>query len=413
MNFRLGADIRERLSKLGYRGIGRLLRLLGFRFLRVPKIERVGHLALDFDSYLKDQILSGRRVHPIYLFGEKGAPPRPANQALMDLWGRHIWLISSPFWRRLLQPFMKMPELVDELRIYSFLVGETARCYDVQGRWRGRPPIISLSSKLRKRGRAVLREMGVPDDAWFVCVHAREGGYSPRDEWAHVYRNVDIASYDLAIDAIIARGGWCIRMGDASMVKPPGRDRFIDYAHSPWKSDWMDIYLCATCRFFFGDTSGLFNVTGIFGGMSVLTNMTPISCAYSQFPNDTSIPKTIAWSDGRRIGFAEAFSSEVGAMRFAPAFEKAGVVNLSNTPEEILDLVTEVMDRLENRAVYTAEDEMLQERFRSLMRPGHYAWPPYSRIGRDFLRAHAGQLGSARGERQPEASGLEDASSTG
>ena len=52
------------------------------------------------------------------------------------------------------------------------------------------------------------------------------------------------------------RGAWCLRMGDPSMRPMPRAPRVIDYAHSAIRSDWMDVFLCARCRFFIGNTSG-------------------------------------------------------------------------------------------------------------------------------------------------------------
>ena len=55
-----------------------------------------------------------------------------------------------------------------------------------------------------------------------------------------------------------------------------------------------------------------------------------------------------------------------------------------------------MMERLEGRARYTEEDEELQTAFRRLFRPGDYSYRAVARIGRGFLRRHAGLLLSGR-----------------
>ncbi|MBV9834111.1 MAG: hypothetical protein JO055_06885, partial [Alphaproteobacteria bacterium] len=59
---------------------------------------------------------------------------------------------------------------------------------------------------------------------------------------------------------------------------------------------------------------------------------------------------------------------------------------VNNTPEEILALAQEMLERLDGRAVYTADDEARQDKFRALFAKGHYSYGAASRIGRDFLR---------------------------
>jgi hypothetical protein len=52
-------------------------------------------------------------------------------------------------------------------------------------------------------------------------------------------------------------------------------------------------------------------------------------------------------------------------------------------------VVIEMLDQLEGNITYLPEDEVLQQRFRQLMRPGHYSFGATSRIGRQFLRKYS------------------------
>jgi hypothetical protein len=54
----------------------------------------------------------------------------------------------------------------------------------------------------------------------------------------------------------------------------------------------------------------------------------------------------------------------------------------------------EMMDRLEGRASYLADDERLQRRFKSLL-AAEPLWGTSARPGRDFLRRHARLLEEA------------------
>ena len=84
------------------------------RFLDVHiwALEDVGQLAMDFDTYLKEQILSHRKVVPVLLcLGRK-----PANEALLAHWSKHIRVIRGRWINELLRPLMTFPELVDSFQ---------------------------------------------------------------------------------------------------------------------------------------------------------------------------------------------------------------------------------------------------------------------------------------------------------
>ena len=68
-----------------------------------------------------------------------------------------------------------------------------------------------LRDQILAEGYRALRDMGLPDGAWFVPVHARDGIFAPTVEHRYDYRNCHISNYGAAVDAIIARGGWCIQ----------------------------------------------------------------------------------------------------------------------------------------------------------------------------------------------------------
>ena len=253
--------------------------------------------------------------------------------------------------------------------------------------------MLSLRQEDIARGEKRLLELGLPPGAWFVCVHSREGGYSPHDERIHSHRNSAIESYRMAIEAIVDRGGWCIRVGDPTMKKMPPMQNAVDYAHSPLRADWMDLFLFARCRFFLGNSSGPFLAASAFGVPVALANQAPVSVVLPCGKKDIGIPKLI-WSlkEQRLLTFPEILASPIGDMRFSPDYERAGIKVIDNTPEDIRDLALEQLDRVEGRSTYDPVDEALQAKFKALMKPGHYSYGSDSRVGRAFLKKHAALL---------------------
>jgi putative glycosyltransferase (TIGR04372 family) len=255
-----------------------------------------------------------------------------------------------------------------------------------------RPPVLRLTEEHRIRGIICRRMLGLPDDAWYVAVHCRERGYVPTEP-IHNFRDVSVENYFPAMNAIVERGGWCVRMGDPSMKPLPPMKNVIDYALHPLRSDWMDVFLCATCKFVLASSSGLCNVANVFGVPSAVANHAPLSVVYGLGAFDLGIPKFF-WSnpEDRCLTFPELLNSPAGNFRYQYLYDEADIRVEENNPDDIRALALEMNDIVEGKAVYTEEDERLQSQFRSLFRDGHYTYGAGGRIGRDFLRKYQAML---------------------
>lgn len=350
-------------------------------------MERIGHLALEPDCYLKEEALG---LHPRFKAFVCAPIDKVANRHLLSYWRPYLRFITSPVVCWLLKPIACQAVVQYDVYQYGTAMEETATCGALQAKWGERKPLLDLTAFDERRGRNCLRAMGIPDDAWFVCVHNREGGYSPSDEHLHSFRNSSITSYLEALDAITSRGGWCIRMGDPSMTRLPMLRRVVDYAHHPLRSDWLDIYLCARCKFFLGSASGLPILANIFGVPFALANIAPLSAVLPLGPKDLGVPKLLrATATNRVLTFGEILDSPLAIARLTSQYEEAGVEVLDNTPDEIMALALEMLDNITCGPQYTEEDESLQRRFKCLLKPGHYCYRCESRVGRHFLSKYS------------------------
>jgi putative glycosyltransferase (TIGR04372 family) len=360
------------------------LHLAGYR--RLPVLtQRIGHLAVEVDSFLKQRIL-GELPHRKYFIT---APERRvSNPWLLRYWARHVPVVSHPLACFFLDAMSRWGLMRKDVREYLLRLDQTATAYRIAAAWGARPPILDLTEEDQKWGRDVLRGLGVPDDGWFVAVHVREGGFSPADEAVHRHRNASLHAALPAMRRIVRRGGYCIRMGDSSMTPLPLEQGFIDYAHHAAKSARMDVYLCARTRFFLGNSSGLVFVSAAFGVPSALANSTPMS-NFALLARDLSIPKLL-WSvpNSRFLRFDEVLDSPAGNFRHASLFDAAGLRLVENSAEEIVALVEEMMDAMEGRSAYAPLDRSRQRACRELLRPGHYSYGTCANIAASFLRAH-------------------------
>lgn len=354
----------------------------------------IGEMALQFDLYVKMGILGWGPACKGILLTRGG---NIANLCFSNYWRRYIRIISNPLIVHLLFPLaafiqyntasIKMPD--------GDVLPEDVASAIVQKQWadEGRPPLLTVSNSHFERGWDCLEQLGVPRRAWFVCIHARESGYfNQYNDSFDSQRNVDINTYLLAVKTIVEAGGWVIRMGDPTMKPLPPMDHVIDYVHSEVRSDWMDIFCCAECRFFLGTNSGLHIVSFDFGVPCALTNYIP----FATLPisgKHIYIPK-LYWSttEERYLTFKEALTPPLDFTDNNNVFKLFNIKIVDNTPEEINDLVLEMLDRLNGSIKYSEEDENLQEEFFKLL--------PYKKriggkMGRAFLRKYARLLPDA------------------
>ncbi len=360
------------------------LHVAGFR--RLPVItQRIGHLTAEIDCFLKEQRMGQLPHRHWFVLAPKR---RVANGVILDYWRPCVRVLMHPAVCAIVEAATHWGPMVHPIHDYVLGLSGSGRYYRVNADWGDRAPLLTLTDEHRAAGEAALRHLGIPEGAWYVCLHAREGGYSQEDERVHSYRNSDVLRLIPTIEYIVSRGGWCVRMGDPSMEPLPRMRGLVDYAHHPLRSPLLDVFLCATCRIFLGNTSGLFLVSTAFGVPSVLANMIPIT-SMGFGPRDLSIPKLL-WSVRKRgyLTFAEVLRSGLANARISAAFRDAGVEPVENTAEDIRDLAAEMLDHIEGRGTQYEEFAPLQKRFARLLRPNHFCYGTRSRIGARFAHKY-------------------------
>ena len=361
-----------------------LLHAAGFRRLTI-QTARIGHLTCEPDCFLKLQAL-GRLPHRRWFV--LAPPDRVCNAQLLAYWQPHLHFVTHPMACRLLAILSLRGPMVHSVNDYILSFDAGAEYYQVNRDWGQRPPLLALRTDDRHALPGLLSGLGLPADAWYVCFHNREGGYSPLDEVIHAHRNARISNYREAMAYVVEQGGWCIRMGDPSMEKLPPMQQVVDYAHHPLRSDRADLLLCASCRFFVGSSSGLWNLASVFGVRSALANMIPVS-TLGYGIGDLSIPKLLQ-RDGSTepMPFKEVFEGGLANLRTASAYRAAGVQVIENSSADILDLVREMHQEISGCGHRAPLEDQLQTVFRGLMGPRDYGYPAAGRIGSKFLKKH-------------------------
>jgi putative glycosyltransferase (TIGR04372 family) len=348
-------------------------------------VDRIGHLLSEPDCFIKEHLLTIGRFPKAMMLAPRD---KTANQAVAKYWSKYFVVIENLFLVKLLRPLQSHPWTRFSTHRYLVAMYQTADAYRINAEWGARRPLLELEPSDIERGHEVLGFMGVPEGAWYVCVHAREGLYSPHDEQFHSFRNTPITDLEKTIAYIVSQGGFCIRMGDSTMRPAPKFPGLFDYALSPYKQDWMDLFLSATCKFFLGSNSGAYQMAAVFGRPSALVNMAPLS-AIATGVNDIVIPMLYQQgAQGAVLSFKQIFNSSYADFRLTEEFEAEKIVLVRNTPEEILDLAVEQLQRVHGTYATDVDDELRQAQFKTLLQPGHHSYGAASRIGNAFLKKY-------------------------
>jgi len=357
---------------------------LGLRFFSTDGFLAIGHLGM-LDTYIKGEILGLIRKQTNVILGD---PENYSNPAYVRYWSKYFSLLTNPRTISLLAPVSDyLQEHINLIRTHTGTCTFGAFARDVQLQWEaeGRGPLLALTAEHRERGHRRVRELGVPDGAWFVGLHVREGKERMRD-----LRNSDITTYHLAVEAIASRGGWVLRMGDPSMRPLPTWPNTIDYIHTGKREDWMDVFLWAEARFFIGTGSGPQVIPLTFGKPVAIANHGPMSLLVFG-KDDILLPKPyLHEKDGTYLTMRERMRSQIRSVESLSAFAAMGVGVVDNSPEELRDLVVEMMDRLDGLHRETEMERESQARFAELA-AAHQFYPV--RIARAFMSRYPHSLG--------------------
>jgi putative glycosyltransferase (TIGR04372 family) len=280
------------------------------------------------------------------------SPEDGANKHYLNYWRRHLdFMMVSKHEAEVLRSVMQ--PLAEKLTGFELKTrfATLYEAWNIAGDlWaeQKRPPLLNLEPNDAARGRQLLKKWGMPDDAWFVGLHVREyDAHAPNHNRLRAAPNADIGTYMPAIRAIIARGGWVIRMGDPSMSELPPMAGLVDYANSADKSEWMDVFLWAACEFFIGTSSGPLTVPASFGVPVLYTNCPHIGCS-AALGRSLLLPKLFySKSEQRLLTIDEILAGPLGWTVSVPL---EGIELRDNTPEEILAGVEEMFSLLKEGA---------------------------------------------------------------
>jgi putative glycosyltransferase (TIGR04372 family) len=317
---------------------------------------RFGHLALNNYLYVAQQRFGQEEKCSGRLFF--GA--NPCNRQLFDMWRLHMPILES---RILIALYMYCLDILHDLPMFRILPHDIGKrhivnAHELVTKCGG---VLEFTPQEHERGRALLGEMGLNDDDWFVCFQNRDPAYHEQrigiDNGSE--RDTNIETFIEAAEMIADLGGCAIRMGAiVNAPLPEGLNpRIIDYA-THHRSDFGDIYLLGNCRFFLGSPTGTAQVPVLFGVPVAMTNLIPlVPSLYGR--NSLFIPKLLKDRKTGELVTFEAYLELIGSAALynttgrhwhnVEIFENDRFTLINNDSGEIVELCRDMFDQLDGK----------------------------------------------------------------
>lgn len=256
--------------------------------------------------------------------------------------------------------------------IYVYLGIPELHCSFIQ-KVKGRKPSFyySLTDKDIERGNRLRDIFEIPRDAPIVTLHNRESGYLSQLTY-HSYRNANIENYIPAIEYLVGRGYYVVRLGDKSMKALPCiSDRVIDMPFHRYYSPHVELHFIPSSKFMISVPSGPSQFSFAFD-VPVLWINAPIQSIIQGNENDLFVPKKYYSHILKRyLTYGEIVTSPLADFYRAKKYEKFGVELHENSPEEILQATREMDARLEGKYDSDENINAVNERVKKVELKGH------------------------------------------
>ncbi|MDO8307709.1 MAG: TIGR04372 family glycosyltransferase [Actinomycetota bacterium] len=315
--------------------------------------ERIGHFALEPELLLCRRATEPRRRRKTLFFVSGPV----SNRYLLAMWRRA--LPFGPAW--LLQPIHLASSRFPWVDLGA--QGWDVRHFDLRALDLVDPQLDFTSEEIA-RGQRLLAALGIPEGSPYVCLAARDTAYlqgvdAARDWSYHDYRNSDIRTYASMAHWLANRGYFVLRMGSSFTHRFVSEcPMVIDYAASPHRSDFADVFLYANCDFSISTATGVDSLAMVFRRPMGLVNFTSNGgFQLGSHLRMLMLKDFIDLETGARIDLLSARYLEAMQVYRTEDFRKLGIAVLDNTPEDLTDFARELVELLEGSWVPSIEHQ--------------------------------------------------------
>ena len=329
--------------------------------LCIVAFHRFGHLALEPEIFLGEQELRVKsgvtKRFPIQVHWWSFGPQRlQANKFLVSKW-RGVLCVLPSWWIDALHtvghlvPLLKLEEPKMSIRGNLNALDETETH-------------LQLTEAEHRRGHTEMRKLGIDPDKPYVCLVVRDGGHyaslGEKESDGYSFLNFEIASFEQAALWLVEHGYQVVRMGAGSETPlSTSHPQLIDYANSQHRSEFLDIYIAATCSFAVSTQTGPDAVCLAFRRPVCYIDVS----RFSQFFFGTKLawwnPAEL-WQSSSRLSLKDVLTGPVGNIKDPNDFIKYGVTQVRSDSSAITKLVACFAESYERQFVQSELDEVVE-----------------------------------------------------
>ena len=255
------------------------------RFGKLPS-KRIGHFANDLNLYISEKKRKSKRGFDIF-YAEKPI----CNIFLYNVFKKSITILPEFLILPLI--YLNRIKLIGDAK-HNAKLHKFNESLDLRDREKDNEIVNYFTKKDIENGYKYLEEMGLKKGDKYVCLLCRDETYV-NDLFSKHYdldyyksgdqskfRNCDIEDFRLVSEYLMSLGYHVFRMGQTVEKKfSLNNSKFIDYANSTYRSDFLDIWLMANCYFNINSArNGLDEVSRVYSKPLVCLN----DLTLSQFP---------------------------------------------------------------------------------------------------------------------------------
>ena len=306
------------------------------------------------------------------------------NHQLLKMWKRilKVYPVSKYFW--------------NIMNTFSFgrkhIIKNNSR--DIYGVFEKSPIHLTFTQDEILQAKEDLLKMGIKDNEKYVLFLNRSERYL-KETLPHMnlihnsFRNCPINDFLPAAEMLSSNGNTVIRaghlVGDIMETKNP---KIIEYDRGGFRTELLDIYLAANCRYIVNSDSGYADIAEHnFRKPMVNVNFTQIEYIHSWSSRGLfTFRKYWLKSEKRFMKIKEMLESGAGRFHKVEDYEKKGIEIINNTPQEIKETVEEMEKRLNGEWKDNEEEKNLQELFWNHFKASNLHGVIRARIGAKFLR---------------------------
>lgn len=328
----------------------------------LAQVDRIGHAAME-PFFLKT--LYGPQYDRIVLITGLGEGPG-YNPFILQCPGPEFVHVPTA------DPILPLLGFLDggvlDLKLFHLCLSSPQRVVRDFGRHAtagGEIRFFALPDSIRETGESFLAQVGMPPDAPFVVLHARDMSYLP-EKAHHAFRCADIRTYGGAIRRFVEEGYWVFRLGDRGSTPLEGQpEQVIDLPQHPGYCQALDVFLSARCAFAFNQASGPEALVRAFGRPAATVNLVYELLRLPMKSDLLLFKHYLSARTGEPLSYAEILELGLPALGKGEDFDAKGVLIRENSPEELEDLALLMLERDRAAAVAETDAESLA-RFRCL-----------------------------------------------